>query len=105
MSSEATNFVPVHPCFLYESVWCLLGFLLLHLFSLKKKRYNGQIFLLYLVWYGVERFFVEGLRTDSLFIPGINIRISQLVAATTVLISIIILIVFKINHLKTHHNK
>ena len=105
MSSEATNFVSVHPCFLYESVWCLLGFLLLHLFSLKKKRYNGQIFFLYLVWYGVERFFVEGLRTDSLFIPGVNIRISQLVAAITVLISIIILIVFKISHLKTHHNK
>ena len=56
----------VHPCFLYESILCLLGFVLLHLFTRHLRRYDGQTFLLYIIWYGVTRFFIEGLRTDSL---------------------------------------
>mgnify|MGYP001272569794 CR=1 FL=1 len=86
---------PVHPCFLYESLWCLLGFVLLHFFSRKWRQYDGQIFLLYLVWYGVERFVVEGLRTDSLYIPGLNLRVSQVLAAATALVGIVLLIVFR----------
>ena len=72
MVSEGTRAVvngPVHPCFFYESVWCLLGFVLLHIFCRKLRRYDGQVFLLYLVWYGIGRFFIEGLRTDSLLTP------------------------------------
>ena len=98
MVSENTARVasgPVHPCFLYESLWCLLGFVLLHIFSRKFRKYDGQVFLLYLVWYGIGRFFIEGLRTDSLITPMLPIRISQLVAATTVLLSIILLILFR----------
>lgn len=68
---------PVHPCFLYESIWCLLGFVLLYLYS-KHRRFDGEIFIMYLGWYGFERMFVEGLRTDSLLIG--KIRISQLLA-------------------------
>ena len=68
---------PVHPCFLYESIWCLLGFVLLYLYS-KRRRFDGEIFLMYLGWYGFERMIVEGLRTDSLLIG--NIRVSQLLA-------------------------
>ena len=64
----------VHPCFLYESLLCFLGFVLLHFFTRKLRRYDGQTFLLYTVWYGFCRFFIEGLRTDSLMIPGINLR-------------------------------
>ena len=60
--------MPVHPTFLYESLWCLLGVLVLYWFSKKFQKYNGQVFFLYLIWYGVERFVVEGLRTDSLMI-------------------------------------
>ena len=63
MVSEGTQAVvngPVHPCFFYESVWCLLGFVL-HIFCRKFRRYDGQVFLLYLVWYGFGRFFIEGL--------------------------------------------
>ena len=95
MVSENTNGVPVHPCFLYESLWCALGFILLHVFSLHYRRYNGQVFLLYVVWYGLERFFVEALRTDSLFIPGVNIRVSQAIALLSVLISAALLFKFR----------
>ena len=69
---------PVHPCFLYESIWCLLGFVLLYLYSKKHRRFDGEIFLMYLGWYGFERMIVEGLRTDSLLIG--KIRVSQLLA-------------------------
>ena len=93
MVSENTNNIGVHPCFLYESIWCLLGFVLLYLFSRKYRKYDGQIFLLYLVWYGFERMFVEGLRTDSLYI--FNLRVSQILAGLTMIIGIVLLIVFR----------
>ena len=66
-----------HPTFLYESVWNLIGFLLLHFFS-KKRKYDGQVFLLYVAWYGLGRAWIEGLRTDSLWLGPI--RVSQLLA-------------------------
>ena len=102
---ETSN--PVHPCFLYESLWCLLGFIFLDIFSRKFKKYNGQIFLLYIVWYGTERFFVEGLRTDSLLLPYVNLRVSQVLAAVSIVISVIILIYFKNkkNHAKKFLNR
>ncbi len=81
---------PVHPTFLYESLWCLAGFVLLHFLS-KKRRYDGQIFLYYIAWYGFGRFWIEGLRTDSLMIG--RIRVSQLLAALLVVASVVILIV------------
>ena len=70
--------VYVHPTFLYESLWNLAGFVLINLFY-KKKKFNGQIAFMYLAWYGFGRFFIEGLRTDSLYVPGTAIRISQMV--------------------------
>lgn len=69
----------VHPTFLYESLWNVLGFVLLNLFY-KKKRYNGQIVLLYGVWYGFGRMWIEGLRTDSLYLGDTMIRVSQLLS-------------------------
>lgn len=98
MTSENTAAIasgPVHPCFLYESLWCLLGFILLHIFSRKFRRYDGQVFILYLVWYGIGRFFIEGLRTDSLITPVLPLRVSQVVAAATVLTGAILLIIFR----------
>lgn len=80
----------VHPCFLYESLWCLLGFVILSFIS-KHRKYDGQIFLMYLGWYGAERFFVEGLRTDSLMIG--NIRVSQLLSAIIFVVSVVLQIV------------
>ena len=85
----------VHPCFLYESLLCLLGFILLHFFTRHLRRYDGQTFLLYIVWYGVTRFFIEGLRTDSLLLPGIDLRVSQVLAAVSALVAIVLLIVFR----------
>lgn len=96
MISENTEGIAVHPCFLYESLWCLLGVLVLHLFTKKFKKYDGQIFILYLIWYGFERMIVEGLRTDSLYLFNTNIRVSQLLAFLTMLVGISLLLYFKI---------
>ncbi len=86
---------PVHPCFLYESILCLLGFVLLHIFTRKFRRYDGQTFLLYIVWYGACRFFIEGLRTDSLMIPYTDLRVSQVIAAACVILGILMLVIFR----------
>lgn len=81
---------PVHPCFLYESVWCLLGFVLLAFWS-KRRRYDGQLLLMYMAWYGLERAVVEGLRTDSLMIG--SIRVSQALSIVIFIASVILQIV------------
>ena len=86
----------VHPCFIYESLWCLLGFVLLHFYSKKLRTYDGEMFLLYCVWYGLGRFFIEGLRTDSLYIGETGIRVSQLVAAIAFFAGLILFITFKV---------
>lgn len=81
---------PVHPCFLYESAWCLLGFVILAFFA-KHRKYDGQIFLMYLAWYGAERAVVEGLRTDSLMLG--NIRVSQMVSVIIFIAAVVLLII------------
>ena len=85
----------VHPTFLYESLWNALGLLLLHFYS-KKRKYDGQIALGYAAWYGLGRTFIEGLRTDSLYIPGTPIRVSQLLAAVSCLAALAVLAYFVI---------
>lgn len=85
----------VHPTFLYESLWNALGFLLLHLYSGKRK-YDGQVFLIYIGWYGLGRMFIEGLRTDSLYMGSTNLRVSQLLAAICVLVAVVLLIYNKL---------
>ena len=82
-----------HPTFLYESVWNALGFVILHFLS-KKREYDGQIALGYVVWYGLGRAFIEGLRTDSLYIPGTELRVSQVLAAVSCLIAAAVLAYF-----------
>lgn len=73
-----------HPTFLYESVWNLVGFIGLHFFS-KKRKFDGEVFLAYVAWYGLGRVWIEGLRTDSLYLFSTGIRVSQLVAAVSFL--------------------
>lgn len=75
---KTLDMVYVHPTFLYESLWNLAGFILINIFY-KKKKFNGQIACMYLAWYGFGRFFIEALRTDSLYVPGTEIRVSQMV--------------------------
>jgi phosphatidylglycerol:prolipoprotein diacylglycerol transferase len=79
-----------HPTFLYESVWNAAGFVLLHFLS-KKRKFDGQIVLGYLAWYGLGRTFIEGLRMDSLYWG--NFRVSQLLAACTCFIGVALLMV------------
>lgn len=74
----------VHPTFLYESVWNLVGFILIHFLS-KKRKFDGQVFLYYLAWYGLGRFWIEGLREDSLWLFNTGIRVSQLLAGLSFL--------------------
>ena len=80
-----------HPTFFYESLWCLLGFILLIIIRrLLKNSKDGTLTFIYLIWYGIGRFFIEGLRTDSLYL-GI-FRISQIVSIVIIIIGIIGLI-------------
>lgn len=81
----------VHPCFLYESIWCAAGFFLLNHFS-KRRKFSGQIFLMYCAWYGFGRAFIELLRTDSLMLG--NIRVSSLLSFLICITAVILLIVF-----------
>ncbi len=80
-----------HPTFLYESLWNVAGFVLLHFLS-KRRKYDGQIALGYLAWYGLGRTFIEGLRTDSLYWG--NFRVSQMLAAITCFCGVALLMFF-----------
>ena len=72
----------VHPTFFYESAWNFVGLILVYFLGKKWRRYDGECFLFYLAWYGLGRAWIEGLRTDSLYLfVGSSIRVSQLVAA------------------------
>ena len=92
-ASGATIYV--HPTFLYESVWNAIGLLILHFYS-KRRKFDGQIFLMYLGWYGLGRMFIEGLRTDSLYVGASNLRVSQLLAGVCFLAVVIFLVYDKI---------
>ena len=81
---------PVHPTFLYESIWCLVGVVLLAS-HIKKRRFNGELFLLYIIWYGLGRYWIEGLRTDALMVTS-TLRISQLVALVSVATAVVLLV-------------
>ncbi len=94
IASEVEAGALVHPCFLYESVWCLLGFVLLHFYSKKLRTFDGEITLMYVAWYGLGRFFIEGLRTDSLYAG--SLRVSQIVAGISFVAGLVLFIVFKI---------
>lgn len=94
ISSEVEAGALVHPCFLYESVWCLIGFVLLHFYSKRLRTFDGEIALMYVAWYGLGRAFIESLRTDSLMLG--SVKISQIVAAVTFVAAVVLLIIFKI---------
>ncbi len=84
--------LPVHPTFLYESLWCLFGFLILFIVCQKFHKFDGQLFLGYGIIYGVERAIVEGLRTDSLYIGDTNLRVSQVLSMAIAAVCIVITI-------------
>ena len=87
---DGVRFIQMHPTFLYESLWNLavLGVLL---WWLKYKKFDGEIFLMYLFGYGLGRAWIEGLRTDPLLIHGTNIPVSQVLAIVLVIASGVLL--------------
>ena len=90
----------VHPTFLYESLWCLISFGIIYLVCRKWRKFSGQLILCYGVLYGAERFIVEGLRLDSLYIGSSNIRVSQLLSGLLVVGCLAALIVLTLKHTK-----
>lgn len=84
---EGVSYIQVHPTFLYESLWCLLILVLLLVYR-RHKKFNGEVFLLYLAGYGFGRFWIERLRTDQLLLPGIGFPASQLLAGVLVVVSV-----------------
>lgn len=94
LTSPSGATIYVHPTFLYESLWNLIGLIFLIVWTKKgRRKYDGQCALIYFFWYGLGRAWIEGLRTDSLYIGSSNIRVSQALSIVLVLISLIVLII------------
>lgn len=91
---------PVHPTFLYESLWCIFSFIILFIVCQKFRKFSGQLFLGYGVLYGAERAIVEGMRTDSLYIGDTNLRVSQLLSLALVIICGTLLVIFTVKYTK-----
>lgn len=95
---DGIQYIQVHPTFLYESVWNLILLICLIFYS-KHKKFNGEILLLYLAGYGLGRVWIEGLRTDQLFLWNSPIAVSQLLSGILVIVSVAIIAIIRI-HLK-----
>lgn len=96
---DGVSYIQVHPTFLYESLWCCAVFVCLMLYR-KHKKYEGELFLLYLFGYGLGRVWIEGLRTDQLIIPGVGLPVSQVLAGVMVIGTAGAMIYFRKNHKK-----
>ena len=88
---KGVSYIQVHPTFLYESLWCLMVLIIMLIYR-KHKKFNGEVFLVYLLGYGLGRFRIEGLRTDQLLIPKIGIPVSQILAGVLVVVSLALII-------------
>ena len=91
------DYIQVSPTFLYESVWCAVLLILLVLYR-KHKKYEGELFLLYIFGYALGRVWIEGLRTDQLLIQGIGFPVSQALAGCVVVFAGIALLYLRKNH-------
>ncbi len=100
---EMSPNIPVHPTFLYESVWCAAGFILLYIMCKKFRRFDGQLFLGYGIWYAIGRAIIEGLRTDSLYIG--TLRVSQLISLLVAVVFAALYVFFTIRYIKTKKNR
>ena len=94
---DGVSYIQVHPTFLYESLWCAVLLILLVLYR-KHKKYEGELFLLYIFGYALGRVWIEGLRTDQLLLPGIRLPVSQLLAGGIVVFAGIALLYLRKNH-------
>lgn len=91
---DNVSYIQVHPTFLYESLWCMMVLILLLLYR-RHKKFNGEVFLMYLFGYGAGRVWIEGLRTDQLLLPGTQIPVSQMLAGALVVISLGMILCFR----------
>ena len=94
---DGVSYIQVHSTFLYESLWCAVLLILLVLYR-KHKKYEGELFLLYIFGYALGRVWIEGLRTDQLLLPGIGLPVSQLLAGCIVVFAGIALLYLRKNH-------
>ena len=94
---DGVSYIQVHPTFLYESLWCAVLLILLVLYR-KHKKYEGELFLMYIFGYALGRVWIEGLRTDQLILPGIGLPVSQLLAGCIVVFAGIALLYLRKNH-------
>ena len=101
---EGTNYIQVHPTYLYESLWCLMV-LAIMLIYWKHKRFEGEIALIYLGGYGLGRAWIEGIRTDQLYIHGTTIPVSQVLAIVLVIFSVVCGVVVRIYLKKKEETK
>lgn len=92
VETDGVKYIQVHPTFLYESCWNL-ALLIFMLWYRKRKKFDGEVFFIYLGGYGLGRMIIEGLRTDSLLLPHTNIAVSQLLAGICFVVSIICIII------------
>ncbi len=92
--AEGTNYIQVHPTFLYEGMWNLMLLILL-LIYLKHKKFDGEITLLYFAGYGIGRTWIEFIRTDQLYIPGTSVPVSMALSAVLAVVSVIMIIVIR----------
>lgn len=88
---DGVSYIQVSPTYLYESMWCLALLILLLLYR-RHKKFQGEVFLMYLFGYGAGRVWIEGLRTDQLWIPGTEIPVSQVLAGTIVVVSFVLIV-------------
>ena len=88
---DGVSYIQVSPTYLYESMWCLALLILLLLYR-RHKKFQGEVFLMYLIGYGAGRVWIEGLRTDQLWIPGTEIPVSQVLAGTIVVVSFVLIV-------------
>ena len=96
---DGVSYIQVHPTFLYESLWCCALLIILVLYR-KHKKYEGELFLMYIFGYGLGRVWIEGLRTDQLLIPGIGLPVSQVIAGCVVIFAGAALLYLLKNHKK-----
>ena len=91
---DGVDFIQVHPTYLYESLWCVMVLVIMILYT-KHRKFDGELFLIYLLGYGAGRVWIEGLRTDQLLIPVVGLPVSQLLAGLLIVSSLSVIIIVR----------
>ncbi|MBO5484283.1 MAG: prolipoprotein diacylglyceryl transferase [Lachnospiraceae bacterium] len=97
---DGVEYIQVHPTFFYESIWNLAVLVLILLYT-KHRKYDGQLFMIYLLGYGMGRVWIEGLRTDQLLFFGTNVAVSQVLSGILIIVSLAVLIYNAVKQKKT----